>query len=275
VFASESAEYAVTRPLSNQFPDMTYVFDTQFRQLAERAKMNVRPYEATDSRMAKYIDSSVKLYDQYARLVVHSFALQRAGEGRQGDLPSTFSQYQLAAMRLIETFEMEFESSGFTRGCPDFVYTILTFAAVSLLKCTQSQFSHLDPDRSSVLSFARKAADSLARTATTPDHLPATQHAFLTRLIDQRSHDHTLPTLLQPMDFEAFGQSIENDTNKTPWPPGPNALSRQGDQDFGEAGDPYGWLSGQMYSVPEGAIGIGVGSFTQDQDLLFTQDSFW
>ena len=185
-------------------------------------------------------------------------------------------QYQNIAMRLIDAFETEFEGKGFTRGCPDFVYTTLTFAAVSLLKGTQAQFAHLEPDRAALLSLARKAADILARTATTSDHLPASQHAFISRLIDKRSAEpQPLPTTLQPMDFQAFGQSIDQDLSKTPWPPAPMGTRPNLSDTTPTGNDAFSWLTADAFSVPEAALGVGLGNSLQDQDLLFTQDSFW
>lgn len=135
----------------------------------------------------------------------------------------------MSAIRLIEEFESDFESAGLTRGCPDFIFTFLTFAAVSLLKSTQPQYAHLEPNRHSLFSLARKASGILSRSAATPDHLPAIQHSFLTRLIDARSKitpDRAVLGGFTMMDFEAFGQSIDADLSKTPWPPtGPSATT--------------------------------------------------
>lgn len=136
----------------------------------------------------------------------------------------------MSAIRLVEEFESDFEGAGFTRGCPDFIFTFLTFAAVSLLKGTQQQYAHLEPNRHSLFALARKASGILSRSAATPDHLPAIQHSFLTRLIDARSRitpDSAIPGGFTMMDFEAFGQSIDADLSKTPWPPtGPSATTQ-------------------------------------------------
>ena len=188
----------------------------------------------------------------------------------------------MTAVRLINSFETDFEAKGLTRGCPDFIYVILTFAAVSLLKLTQPQFSHLDPDCKALLELARRAAGILARTATAADHLPSTQNVFLSRLIDARSqeqpqkHQQHPPPFLQPMDFEAFGQSIDQDLTKTPWPPPARgmAMSRDRSMKMADIGDPYAWLSGQPMPMSELALGVNLGG-AQNADLLFTQDSFW
>lgn len=79
------------------------------------------------------------------------------------------------------------EGAGFTRGCPDFAFTVLTYAAVSLLKIVPFDLAPLSGHSYKyVVSLARKAADVLARAAVTPDHLPASQSILLTRLISSR-----------------------------------------------------------------------------------------
>lgn len=162
-------------------------------------------------------------------------------------------------MRVINTFESSFEAPGLTRGCPDLIFTALTYAAVSLLKATQPQFSHLEADRNSIFTASRKAADMLARAATTAEHLPASQSVFLSHLIAARQSVRQVPTTnLEPIDFEAFGQSILDDQTRTLWPPTDPMLNF-------DAVDPP-----QQYTLPA-ALGLG----ETDQDLLFTLDSFW
>jgi len=187
---------------------------------------------------------------------------------------------------LINCFEVDFELPGLTRGCPDFVFTVLTYAAVSLLKATQSQFSHLKPNRSIIFNLARKAADMLARAAMVPDHLPASQSVFLSRLIEAKAHEPTYdPTAFipEPIDFEAFGNSITEDQTKTLWPPMPGTglegslLPPSSESMHGNMPtDLSSWVAmNQTYPVPGAALGLGAGSFLQDQDLLFDRDSFW
>lgn len=43
-------------------------------------------------------------------------------------------QFQTVASNIIECFEKDWDDQGLARGCPDFMYTVLTFAVVSLLK---------------------------------------------------------------------------------------------------------------------------------------------
>ena len=138
---------------------------------------------------------NIRLYENYARLVVCSFDLQGASEGsateeafskvcQRPHCTRANAQYQAAAARLITSFESDLDAPGITRGSPDFVFTVLTYAAVSLLRALQVQYAHLEPDRGKILDLARKAADMLARSAMTGDHLPAGQSVFLSRLIE-------------------------------------------------------------------------------------------
>jgi hypothetical protein len=94
-------------------------------------------------------------YHRYGRLVVLSFALYRAKSQNAHALPWTFVEvswtdeavqycalsandivlkFQKVASNIIECFEKDWDDQGLSRGCPDFMYTVLTFAVVSLLK---------------------------------------------------------------------------------------------------------------------------------------------
>jgi hypothetical protein len=217
----------------------------------------------------------------------------------------------MASISLIETFETELEAPGFTRGCPDFVFTVLTYAAVSLLRVTQPHFAYLEPDRNKIFTTARKAAEMLARSAMNPDHLPASQSVFLSRLIEVKSAEAPTSHYQQAyspemIDFEAFGQSLEGDQSKTLWPPAPfsfdlasnpgippsapgqsmsgsthsattnfgsQALRTVGDNQNGMPTDLNGWVAANQFPMPGLSLGMG-SSFGQD-DLMFTQDSFW
>jgi len=220
-------------------------------------------------------------------------------------------QYQSASTSLIETFETELELPGFTRGCPDFVFTVLTYAAVSLLRVTQPHFAYLEPDRHKIFNTARKASDMLARSAMNPDHLPASQSVFLSRLIEVKSAEvptgHRQAHLPEMIDFEAFAQSLEGDQSKTLWPPAPfhfdlgsfsgipppvpqvaqngglsaslDQFPPQGQASSGDQNqdnmptDLNGWVAANQFPMPGLSLGMG-SSFGQD-DLMFTQDSFW
>lgn len=205
----------------------------------------------------------------------------------------------MAAVRLIHCFDTDIDLPGFTRGCPDFYFTVLTYAAVSLLRTLQAQFATLEPKRDIVLHLARKAADILGRSAATPEHLPASQASFLSRLIEIRAAtEHSLPAFERPaIDFEAFGNSLDQEQSISFWPPVHSPLvpqSQQGQQynvpfDFNSLID--SGLNAQIppmvsnlaswsgydhsYAVPGAAMGLSVGSFVSDQEMMFPQVDFW
>lgn len=138
-----------------------------------------------------------------------------------------------------------------TRGCPDFVFTVVTYGAVSLLKSLEPRLAQLDPspDREALLALAQSAADMLACAAVTSDHLPASQSVFLSRLIQTRStvpqaaperthqpsraephlatQANAWPFDLSDNDFAAFGMSVVADDTMSMWPP-VELLSRVG-----------------------------------------------
>lgn len=72
------------------------------------------------------------------------------------------------------------------RGVPDFTHSALTYAATSLLRCTQTRFSSLTPDRARIFDAARRAADLLGEAAISADHIPAVQSEFVSKLIAAR-----------------------------------------------------------------------------------------
>lgn len=153
----------------------------------------------------------------------------------------------------------------------------------------------------------------LARSAMNPDHLPASQSVFLRRLIEVKSAEAPTRTYQQSylpemIDFEAFGQSLEGDQSKTLWPPAPfnfdlasyssippsaqraastsgassserTNLARQASATNGDdpnttmPTDLNGWVAANQFPLPGLSLGMG-SSFGQD-DLMFTQDSFW
>lgn len=51
--------------------------------------------------------------------------------------PITRIQFQTVASNIIGCFEKDWDDQGLARGCPDFLYTVLTFAVVSLLKASE------------------------------------------------------------------------------------------------------------------------------------------
>lgn len=150
------------------------------------------------------------------------------------------------------------------RGVPDFAHTSLTYAATSLLRCTQSRFAYLAPDRKRIFTVTRRAADLLAAAATESDHIAAVQSAFLSKLISSRdtSNDHSRGTTsseslsalchpppdfvnnrpLQADDFEAFARTLGTDSTLTPWPPIPIMRQNGSDANWKLVGQPASTL---------------------------------
>ncbi|KAK4687227.1 hypothetical protein P7C73_g2891, partial [Tremellales sp. Uapishka_1] len=193
-------------------------------------------------------------------MVIHSFGLQRAMECLPLDLPAAFAEYQTAAIRLINSFEADLEATGLIRGCPDFLFTVLTYATVSLLKATQSQFSHLEPNITHLFAIATSASSVLARSATASDHLPASLSVFISNLIRPR-----VETEARTMDVQAFDGNLDTSL----WP----IVEQTANGDLGIED----WMAGQDFGIPAAALGLDIGTFpfSQDENLMFSQDSFW
>ena len=92
VLGSDSSDFPTSRPASSQ-PDLVHVFQKQFRQLSETSIVNARSFEnVDDGGGSRCMIANVALYNRYARLIVHSFGLQRALDSRKADLPSAFAE---------------------------------------------------------------------------------------------------------------------------------------------------------------------------------------
>ena len=95
VFGSDSADFPVSRAVSSQLPDMAFVFESQFRQWSEKSIGVARISDNGDTRASDFVIARIRLYEHYARLVTHSFALQKAIE-TQTDLPAVFAKVSTA-----------------------------------------------------------------------------------------------------------------------------------------------------------------------------------
>ncbi|GMK54789.1 hypothetical protein CspeluHIS016_0113750 [Cutaneotrichosporon spelunceum] len=254
---------ADTEGRSAAAPRLVGVYRTQFRAWRADAEDAARRAAAQPAMLA-----TLALYDNYAQLVVQSFALERALERGTVTLAAEWAEYQHAAVRLIEGFGADLSAPNLTRGCPDFVFTAVTYGAVSLLQALEPRLATLEPapDRDAIFALARQAADMLARAAVTADHVPASQSMFISRLIQVRSRQ---PRQAQPMfdfgemDFEAFGLSVAADDTMSMWPPLPNQNSRSTSPPPGEDAptDLATWVAQSNLALPGPALGLGIGSF--------------
>ena len=75
--------------------DLVHVFEKQFRQWREKSEVAARGCGAEDSDV-KFMIGNVRLYHNYARLVVRSFGLQKATDDNGADLPAAFLEVGLA-----------------------------------------------------------------------------------------------------------------------------------------------------------------------------------
>ena len=75
--------------------DLVHVFEKQFKQWREKSEVAARGCGAEDSDV-KFMIGNVRLYHNYARLVVRSFGLQKATDDNGADLPAAFLEVGLA-----------------------------------------------------------------------------------------------------------------------------------------------------------------------------------
>jgi hypothetical protein len=93
VFGSDSSDFPTARSVSSQFPDLVHIFQKQFHQLCDSSLAIARKFDSVDNgRGSRFMTANVGLYNRYARLIVHSFGLQRASDSRRTDLPSAFAE---------------------------------------------------------------------------------------------------------------------------------------------------------------------------------------
>jgi len=226
--------------------DLSLVFAHQLEKW--RTDVTTSWARASGRPVSGDISSRIDLFDRYSRLVVQSLALQQALNSMSPSLPLCFAevsgltyltcaltlQYQSCAVELVDVVGGLGSSA---RGAPDFVHAAMTYAATSLLRCTQSRFSHLHINRQSILATARRAAALLAEAAIGPDHIAAVQSAFLSRLILSRDQPEAhmagastaeitgvspqtgIARPFQSIDFEAFARALDTDPSMTTWPP--------------------------------------------------------
>lgn len=93
VFRNEAADY--TSGLARRFgsqtsalPDLVHVFAAQMRQWRERSFLSLEQL-VDASALARVVRASISIYENYARLIIHSFGLQRSTEDPGPDLPAT------------------------------------------------------------------------------------------------------------------------------------------------------------------------------------------
>ncbi|WWC85148.1 uncharacterized protein L201_000005 [Kwoniella dendrophila CBS 6074] len=203
----------------------------------------------------RFIMSKIRLYQQYAELVVHSSALDKLTDSIRGGLAVTLIELRSAATRLIGTYHSSFDAHpDFHLGCPDMLHTFVTYAAVSLLRILHVQLVDFEPDPEEIIGLAQRAADMLDRAEST-NELPSELSLFLTNLIEAKKshldyrkgqkaaqedlnnntytvlnhlldaelavHGHAESIAKQIIDLEAFGEILDQDQGQSIWPPMP------------------------------------------------------
>jgi hypothetical protein len=164
------------------------------------------------------------------------------------------------------------------------MFTVLTYGAVSLFKVAAISVDGLNLQKPNVIDLARRAADILAQGSVTSDHLPASQHLLLSRLIARhtqiRNQPHAQRTSMslsstapqQPLPFD-FRTALQ------PQPqPDANMETISNDANFGDLGniDLSSWFEPMHFNpIPPGPSSSMMDPFGQDQDLVFTHESLW
>lgn len=205
-------------------------------------------------------------------------------------------QYHSAAVYLVNHFDEGFEAAGLTRGCPDFIFTVLTYGVVSLLKILSVPVSGFETITQSIIDLARRASDILARAAVTRDHLPAAQSSLVSRLIEKARN---ASARVEPATFD-LNQIISEITSAaapatttTSGGPGSDnpsmhvAQSGQLHQIFDHPADDgahslsnnpdaNSWFEPLQFNplVPSDPT-VDFDPFGQDQELLFSHESMW
>ncbi|KAL1408026.1 hypothetical protein Q8F55_004823 [Vanrija albida] len=231
-----------------------------WRERAERAVEALHEALSDATEHAGLVIALARLYEGYAALVLDAYVLERAlylGSGADAAL----AEYQASAIRLIELFDIDLSSSHL-RGAPDTVFTVLTYAAVALVHSVALGGKSSSNNKAAVLALARRASDVLARAAMTPDHLPAAQSVFLSRLIARVGADAgddvadiaLLAAAVGPGDDAAAHARALAEPTTSIWPP------RAADAKRARAA-----LAGAEFppppALPRAALGLGVGSF--------------
>ena len=92
VFGLESTDLPTPRSINPQLPGLVTIFEKQLDTFSARTLSSLSTALRQSSTSATLLVANVALYHSYARLVFHSFELQRALESKASDLQSAFSK---------------------------------------------------------------------------------------------------------------------------------------------------------------------------------------
>lgn len=106
VFRNEAADY--TSGLAMRFgsqtsalPDLAHVFAAQMRQWRERSVLSLHALD-NGSALTRIVRANISIYENYARLIIHSFGLQRSTEKPGPDLPAALIEVRPLSRKSAE-----------------------------------------------------------------------------------------------------------------------------------------------------------------------------
>lgn len=82
-------ESAASLANHTSFSDLVLVFEKQFRHWRDRSELAAKNCGAEEGDV-RFMIGNIRLYHNYARLVVRSFGLQKATDDNGTDLPAAF-----------------------------------------------------------------------------------------------------------------------------------------------------------------------------------------
>jgi hypothetical protein len=95
-------ESAASLANHTSFSDLVLVFEKQFRHWRDRSELAARNCGAEDGDV-RFMIGNIRLYHNYARLVVRSFGLQKATDDNGTDLPAAFLEVSQDAELLTQS----------------------------------------------------------------------------------------------------------------------------------------------------------------------------
>ncbi|KAK6910429.1 hypothetical protein I203_104461 [Kwoniella mangroviensis CBS 8507] len=220
----------------------------QFHEWRQQAEVSIRSCDQTNygfmnsnkrssktrpaSLFLPFTMANIRLYQQYADLVVHSFSLERLAGSSRGDLTVTVIELQSAAIQLIQTYHASFDAIAHTRhGCPDTLHNFVIYAAVSLLRILRPRFlpSSSDSINSHGVFVHQLLAAKRATFSSENDTSEAQAHTFgpLPMKEHQNNTEDTFSaSVYRTTKLGHSGNKVDDVQNHSIWPPLPdNALN--------------------------------------------------
>jgi len=155
-----------------------------------------------------------QFYFQYGLLLLNSFGLQNAldNSSNKVDAAHFFAKCHSAAAQCAVIVRDELVPRGFLRYSPDSHFVLISYAVLTLLKLSLSEFcKHLhNPERT--VALVKDVAECLEKIAVGPQHTPALYATFLRALIAARpaSAQESQPQA-QGLDALGLGNGGEHD----------------------------------------------------------------